>query len=476
MNLDKESFQFEFPNKTIYAIGDIHGDITPLIVCLRDCCQVIKKKEGFFFNQKERDKDLVLELIKEWDDYSYSQDLNYQWCGGDSIVILCGDIINNSRSGKNKVDDYPFEEARILIFINQLNKQAMLQGGRIFKLIGNHDFDNINMDILSSPYKGSLVTPFSAKYLGYQKGFDDKIYDKNRFTYFNRGNPGSKLYAEDKSFLFLFINDFIFVHGGISSDLFKIENLKNLNDKFNKYLLSPTDFTFNCGTLEHQLTNGPDGIIKCRYYGSTSNITEDNKCKKINETFDKLNTELLNLGINNKNFKLVVGHSTQNKFVNKNFTYYNTFDKVINIYFKDDIIVNHEFYSEEIYNGDEKKIDFSGNKIIINNGISVSCNKNKIPQIYRLDVGLSRGAYNFQNNDTDEYLYSRTPQVLKIIYIDFIPKVSIIKSSVENTRIHVPGIEISNDDIKGGGIYQDKYKIKYFKYKTKYLDLKYKKL
>jgi len=28
----------------IYAIGDIHGDIMPLIICLRDCCKVIKKK------------------------------------------------------------------------------------------------------------------------------------------------------------------------------------------------------------------------------------------------------------------------------------------------------------------------------------------------------------------------------------------------------------------------------------------------
>ena len=29
----------------IYAIGDIHGDIMPLIVCLRDCCNVIQKKK-----------------------------------------------------------------------------------------------------------------------------------------------------------------------------------------------------------------------------------------------------------------------------------------------------------------------------------------------------------------------------------------------------------------------------------------------
>jgi len=323
------------------------------------------------------------------------------------------------------------------------------------------------MDILSSPYKRHLVTPFSGNYSGYHYGFDDSIHleDRNRFTYFNHGNPGSKLYAEDKSFLFLFINDFIFVHGGISNELFQIKNLNNLNEKFNKYLVSPRDSTFNCGTLEYQLTNNnADGIVKCRYYGSTSEITEEEKCKKINQTFDRLNKELSDFGISKKNFKLVVAHSTQNKYFNEKNTYYNTFDKVINTVYQDEILVNHEFYSEEIYSGDEKIIN---DKIIINNGISVSCNQDKIPQVYRLDVGLSRGAYSFKNNNSDEYIYSRTPQVLKIVYLDFVPKVSIIKSSVENTRIHVPGLGISNDEVKEGTFMK-----KYLKYKNKYLNLK----
>jgi hypothetical protein len=127
------------------------------------------------------------------------------------------------------------------------------------------------------------------------------------------------------------------------------------------------------------------------------------------------------------------------------------------------MLVNNEFYSEEIYNGDEKKVD----GVIINNGISISCNKDKIPQIYRLDVGLSRGAYNFKNNDSDEYIYSRTPQVLKIVYQDYVPKVSIIKSSVENTRIHVPGLGISNDDI-APNMFLSKYQNYSFKF---YYDL-----
>ena len=48
----------------IFAIGDIHGDIGPLIVCLRDCCQVIKKKKSnFIFKQDQVDADLKIEII-----------------------------------------------------------------------------------------------------------------------------------------------------------------------------------------------------------------------------------------------------------------------------------------------------------------------------------------------------------------------------------------------------------------------------
>jgi hypothetical protein len=56
MELDKDSFQFNFQNKTIYAIGEIHGDITPLIVCLRDCCQVIKKKTQYILTKEKEIK------------------------------------------------------------------------------------------------------------------------------------------------------------------------------------------------------------------------------------------------------------------------------------------------------------------------------------------------------------------------------------------------------------------------------------
>jgi hypothetical protein len=290
-----------------------------------------------------------------------------------------------------------------------------------------------------------------------------------------KGNPGAKLYAEDKCYLFLVIRDFIFVHGGISSKLFTVKNLNDLNEKFNKYILDLSDnlFDFNESSdklsNEYKLTNENDGLVKDRYFSQKDKAkNEDEMCENLNEKFKLFYQDLQTNGYNGvKNFKLVVGHSTQNPLINKiERTYNTTFDKLMpNTRFN----ISNEFFSRDIYRIPEneiktpKKIE---NGIIINNGISLGCLDPliSIPNVYRLDVGMSRGAANDLDRNDDEYIYSRTPQVIKINYIDNIPKVSIIKSSIENTRIHIPDYNKPN--------IHTNFKIKYLKYKNKYLNLK----
>jgi hypothetical protein len=473
MVINTNTFRLDDKVPKIFAIGDIHGDIIPFIVALRDCCRVIKKKSDYRFNQKEKDQDMIKELSKEWSDNSYIEDLNYEWVGNDAYVVLCGDIINNSRSQKPKPEEYPLEELRILKFINAINKMAMKKGGRIFKVIGNHDFDNINKEILTSPYKNNLVTKKTGEYEGYKVGAID------RFHYFNNGNIGAQVFGIDNAYLFLVIRDFIFVHGGISSGLFNFENLNYINEKFNSYLndASNTLFDKESNSLEYKLVSsdgGPreNGLVKCRYFSQRfDKISEEEICGDLEIKFNILLEGLRANGYSgHKNFRLVVGHSTQNKFFNEKNTYYSTYDNLIKEnYINDGIIVNNKFVEGNVYNGDGKIKD----DIIINNGISVGCNNERgLSKIFRIDVGLSRGAFNFKDNDTDEYLYSRTPQVLEIIYEDNIPKVNIIKSSVENTKIHISDLGISNETygiingLEGG------YYYKYLKYKAKYANLK----
>jgi hypothetical protein len=67
-------------------------------------------------------------------------------------------MINNSRSGNNRLDEYLFEEAKLLMFINVINKLVKIERGEIIKVIGNHDFDNINGFIQTNPYKDVMIT------------------------------------------------------------------------------------------------------------------------------------------------------------------------------------------------------------------------------------------------------------------------------------------------------------------------------
>ena len=49
MNRVYEPFKTEMiveENRRIIALSDIHADIQALIICLRDCAKVIRKKEG----------------------------------------------------------------------------------------------------------------------------------------------------------------------------------------------------------------------------------------------------------------------------------------------------------------------------------------------------------------------------------------------------------------------------------------------
>ena len=247
--INYETFISNF-NSIIYAIGDIHGDMMPLVMCLRDCFGVIKKK-GFYFNQNEIDDDLVTQMNKEWDDETFKDDLNYEWCGNNSYVVFCGDILDNVRGPiYKKPGEFPFEEARIFKFINSINKQAMAQNGRLFKVLGNHDMYNLNGKVRSS--YSTFVSKYAKQYQGYKQNA------QGRLDYFGRGKPGAHLIGEDGAYLFLMINNFIFVHGGISNSLISIENIKKINSSLMKYIYNSdnNDNTFDTETpnTENSLT------------------------------------------------------------------------------------------------------------------------------------------------------------------------------------------------------------------------------
>jgi len=449
---------------TIYAIGDIHGDIIPLIICLRDCCRVIKKKENFYFNQNEIDNDLNKEMNKSWDDKTFVDDLNYEWCGGNAYVVFCGDILDNVRHGdEKKPGEFPFEEARIFKFINAINSQAMGSNGRLFKVLGNHDMANLNGDNAYSSY----ISKFAKEYDGYKSGTTS-----GRLDYFGKGKPGAELIGKDGAFLFLMINNFIFVHGGINTELLKINNIKKVNESLMKYIYNKDtsiDFSFGKKSIESQITFGKnDGLTLDRYFGHYKNRKSDTEmCDRLHTQFSKFINSIKSddkykniYSYNPDTMKLVIGHCTQVKEQRKEM-YTTMFTERIPREGKDDVNFNEEFGGKVSIHDPSKNIY----------GITVSCGKRKAngnmnlddPTLIRLDIAMSRGF----NSDYFRYFdESRTSQVLKIKN----GKVTVVKSSVKNRNVHLTEQTTTYRTTtyrKKKNTYE-----KYEKYKSKYLKLK----
>ena len=446
-------------NSIIYGIGDIHGDIMPLIICLRDCCKVIRKKNGFNFKQHEIDNDLILQMEKEWDDETFQDDLNYEWCGNNSYVVFCGDILDNVRGPiYKKPGEFPFEEARIFKFINSINKQAMAQNGRLFKVLGNHDMYNLNGKVKSS--YSTFVSIYAKDYEGYKQGAE------GRLDYFGRGKPGAHLIGEDGAYLFLMINNFIFVHGGISNSLISIENIKKINSSLMKYIYNcdKNDNTFDTETpnTENSLTfsnESKDGLVLDRYFGFVNGKTEEEMCTTLYNRFKIICRDMKEkqFSCNPDKMKLVIGHCNQNLITsNNNQIFKSGFSRLV-----DNNLVSQEFI-KPVFKGDaSKETGIYGITVSCGDRINNTIDYNN-PSIFRIDVGMSRGFNLMDDNEVliEDFILSRTPQVLKIDYTNSNPETSVIKSALENTKIHL------------SELYNNPYKHKYIKYKLKYYKLK----
>jgi hypothetical protein len=464
--------------ENIFAIGDIHGDIGPLVICLRDCCKVIRKKSKYNFKQNEPDNDLVKEMLKEWNDLSFSEDLNYEWCGENSIVVFCGDILDNVRGNiEKKPQEFPFEEARVLKFINAINKKAMKENGRLYKVLGNHDMFNLN-GRTKTDYN-SFVSNYAKSYPGYFNGAN------GRLDYFCKGKPGAKLLGEDGAYIFLMIKDFIFVHGGISSNLLNYDNIVTANEDLMKYINDPSNITFDEASINNSnlLTLSPmsdDGLVMDRFFGfKKEDITEEEMCTSLYNKFKSLCRELVNEYKNyseielNKysnlpsfpicnpnNMKLVIGHCNQNDVTNEqNKIYKSTFRTLISSNSIDSFPYNEEYGKSVVTDETESSKGIYGITTSCGNrDTNLVIDKNN-PSIFRIDVGMARGFNSREYSET--YLYSRSPQVLKIDYNDlFTPTITIVKSTFKNSLVH----------LKDWGV--NPYTKKYLKYKNKYLQLK----
>ena len=240
----------------IIALSDIHSDLHAFIICLRDCAQVIRKRNGVHHDPNNLDTDteffLELNLNASNHIHRYRDDLNYEWIGENTHVVICGDILDgarlngiiesivdkrsapiNSRCHPNHCKNLEYDqvEVKLIRFINEMNRQAQIHNGRVIKILGNHDIANLTVNNNLAKY----IPEFTSRQPDYM--IEDGI-TYTRLQYFKYGNPGSRLLLQDNAYLLIIINNNIFVHGQLVHNK-TFENYITINNNINNPVNNP---------------------------------------------------------------------------------------------------------------------------------------------------------------------------------------------------------------------------------------------
>jgi hypothetical protein len=473
----------------IFALSDIHGDLHAFIIVLRDCARVIKKKN--IYDNKvidpEIEKNLIIDIRKT--DERFDETFGYEWCGGNSYVVICGDIIDSKRMDQCRQSDrttdcldYPQLEIKLLRFINAINKQAQQQSGRIFKLLGNHEWHNIKpwknlvgLDVFD-PYRFNNDLPY---YGGC-----------TRRNVFNYNKIGYKLLLEDNCYSLLKINNTIFAHGQLPKNI-TFEKIKIINNNINTTnLLSGSESIYDW--LEDRDYADTDNITTRKYYGQQDSFCTNTVIGQLRFFMNKVDVSKL---------RVVIGHCVQSSYKSGctiTDSNDNEFEGIcVNTTFKSILDDTNEtiiiYDNRDIHDGPS---DPNNRNTIY--GITMQCPKDAQQPaaaaagiqssdfyVYHVDIGSSR-AFDNSNythintiQEENKELFSRTPQVLLIdnTFNKDVDVIHIIKSKIRNTRIHLPR-PIYEDNRRVPqhplSLSNVNYKKKYLKYKHKYLSLKQK--
>lgn len=452
----------------ILSFSDIHGDIHSLIIALRDCGEVIKKK-SFSNDKKDADLENLLNIDISIEDNGYIESLNYKWIGKNTHIVIIGDFLDINRDdslNKNSLgqNEYPQIEIKIFRFINSINKQAKENGGRIIKMFGNHEINNIigNKDFIEK-----YSFPKTMQLENYYR-------NNNRVECFMRGNAGYNLMLEDGMYILFKINNNLFIHGG------PVHNLNFYDYNRMNYIINFKE-NINIDKIITFLAN-VDSPLWIRDFGEYSLI--NNRINNNEEFCNQVKTILTMIKGNNffyddiKTLRIIIGHCVQStstitnnnnitfSYINK--TKSNNIKEVLEPKLEEVIDNNKRFIPNKLTLIDEYKNDYL--KINDNDklydvkyrgavnlkkrivfGITMECDNDLNSAdnyIYKVDVGSSRGFdYHYLpiKNDIsnlnlsleeleNKYFLSRTPQLLEIIN----NKPKIIRSLVNNTTIHQP--------------------------------------
>ena len=172
-------------HKRIIAIGDLHGDYKLTTNALR-----------------------IGKVI----------DSSNNWIGGDTIVVQVGDKLDSYRPFTLQkgaaIGDNMAEDIKVLLFMVNLNEQAIKVGGMVILLLGNHEIMNVLGDMRYVSQEDIQKFPL-----------------QERINAFKSGNEYANLMA-CTHVPAIIIGSFIFVHAGLIDKFLKMMNITDRNDLY----------------------------------------------------------------------------------------------------------------------------------------------------------------------------------------------------------------------------------------------------
>jgi hypothetical protein len=345
------------PVKTIYAIGDIHGDLKVAVNSLY-LCKVIDTNYEDLVDKEIINKEIMSKVSEKDNSNFTSEDLAKQisdkinWTGGESVVVQVGDQVDRCRPKEKMcneegatIDDEP-SDLLILYFMTMIDKKARKHKGKVISLFGNHE-------LMQTFGNFSYV---SKENLDLFENVNDR---KKKFSI---GEKYSKFMACTR-LASVIIGSNIFIHAGIIPEFLKENNynsnnshkkIDESNKKIREYLLNKT----NSKNIKYIIRNR-NSIFWTRILGNIPpNVNNDDVvCEKYLKPVLKI------FKCNN----MIVGHTPQS-------------------------------------------FQFHGH------GITSTCLSKNKNGLHRVDIGSSKAFQDFDNtfSETSEVMEGRNIQVLKI--------------------------------------------------------------
>ena len=125
----------EFPDgHRIIALSDLHGDIEVFMKCL--VMSKIISSNYRTTTVTENDIEYTLPIFD-----------SVEWIARDIYLVIVGDILDNYRPNNSQQQQHQFvnySDIYLLIYIDILHKKAIDSNSKVIKVLGNHEFMNIN--------------------------------------------------------------------------------------------------------------------------------------------------------------------------------------------------------------------------------------------------------------------------------------------------------------------------------------------